>query len=436
MAKVPLLVRLGSKIAEFGGAEVKSGGGYMQELLELFSRGSRSKAGVDVGLNTAMRVSCVLACARVLAEGVAGMPWKLQRRFDDGRRVSATNLPLYNVLYRTPNDWQTSFEFREMLMYHCVLTGNGYAFINRDSAGRIMELLPLVPNRVRPIQDNNLVLSYEFRTANGTVETIPLQNMMHIRGPSWDGIIGMDVVKLARESIGLAIAAEETQADLHKNGLQVSGIISMTGALNDVAQKRLRERIKEMQDESLSVLILDQAAKFEKMQMSGVDSEHLETRKFQIEEICRQFRVFPQMIGLADRGSSYASAEQFFLAHVIHSLMPWVERWEQAAHRDLLGDDSDQGDFQLVAKMSMQGLMRGDAASRAAFYASGILNGWMTRADAREFEDMPAILGIDIPLVPLNMRLITDPVPPPIAPGASPPAAAAGSGGVSQAAAA
>jgi hypothetical protein len=216
---------------------------------------------------------------------------------------------------------------------------------------------------------------------------------------SWDGR-----VKLAREAIGLTIAAEESQADLHRNGLQTSGIISFDGQLGDPARKRIADRIKEMQsDNSMGVLLLDQAAKFIPMALSGVDSQHLETRRLQIEEICRAMRVFPQIIGHAERSATYASAEQFFMAHVVHSIAPWVERFEQAADRDLIGDEGQQGDFEIVAKMAIQSMMRGDAKARANFYASVIVNGWMTRAEARELEDLPMIPGLDKPLQPLNM---------------------------------
>jgi HK97 family phage portal protein len=151
-------------------------------------------------------------------------------------------------------------------------------------------------------------------------------------------------------------------------------------------------------------MILDRAAKFTSQTMSGVDAQHLETRRFQIEEVCRALRVYPQMIGHADKTATYASAEQFFLAHVVHSLMPWVIRWEQAIDRALLG-----GDGQLYSKFSVQGLLRGDAKTRAAFYGAGIKDGWLTRNEAREFEELDPLDGLDVPLMPLNMADGTEP---------------------------
>jgi HK97 family phage portal protein len=406
MSKTGMLSRLGMAIRVLGGHEVKQadGGGCFDQILELLRTYHQSKTGIAVNVTTALGVAAVFACTRVLSEGVAVMPWKVQRKFDDGRREFARDMPLYKILYRRPNEWQTAFEFREQMMYHAVLTGNAYAFINRDGNDRVTELLPLVPTRVTPRQDQDLNVTYDVLDAYGRINPVPRADIYHVRGPSWDGYRGMDVVRLAREAIGLTIAAEESQAELHRNGLQTSGIISFDGTLTEPARKRLADRIKEMQsDDSMGVLLLDQAAKFSKMTLSGVDAQHLETRRLQTEEVCRAFRVFPQMIGHAERSATYASAEQFFMAHVVHSLAPWVERFEQAAERDLIGDEAEQGDFEVVAKMSLQSMMRGDAKARAEFYASAIVNGWMTRAEARDLEDLPMLPGLDVPLQPLNM---------------------------------
>ena len=139
------------------------------------------------------------------------------------------------------------------------------------------------------------------------------------------------------------------------------------------------------------------------MTLTGVDAQHLETRRPQTDEVCRAFRVFPHMIGHAERSATYASAEQFFMAHVVHSLAPWVERFEQAAECDLIDDETDQGDFEVVAKMSLQSMMRGDAKARADFYASAIVNGWMTRAEARDLEDLPMLPGLDVRYAPYDL---------------------------------
>jgi HK97 family phage portal protein len=423
MPKPPgLLSRIGTAMAFVGGRDTDlksgsvSGGGLgggsniFDQLLGAVMLHRQSRSGTSVGLDTALRLAIVMSCTRSLAEGVAGLPWKLMRHFDDGRRVYETTDPLYDVLYRQPNDWQTSYEFREQLMFHAVLTGNGYAYINRDGANKVQELIPIAPNRVRVRQAKDSTVTYDVADATGQIMHLAKEMVFHVRGPSWDGVVGMDIVQMARESIGLAIGLEETSADMHRNGLQTSGIISMKGPLQEKARERLRERIKEMAVEDRhGVLILDQEATFTRMVMSSMDAQTLESRNFQIDEICRIMRVYPQMVMASSRAMAGSGIEQYFLAHVMFSLTPWVDRWEQAAHRDLIGRQpataTDNGELQ--AKMSLQGLMRGDAAQRAAFYASGIQNGWLTRADARDFEDLPGIKGLDEPLMPANLMALS-----------------------------
>jgi len=395
-----LISRSRAAARAFRGVETKS---YFEELLSLLSFGREAKAGVTVNTDTALHVAAVLACTRVLAEGISQLPLKLYQGLDNGGRMAAKQHPLYKLLWRRPNDWQTSFEFRETLMYHAVLTGNGYAYISRDGEGVPLELLPLVPTRVTPKQDQKANVTYEVRDAYGQVITLQREDMFHLRGPSWDSVHGMEVIQLAREAVGLAIATEESQAHLHKNGVSSSGVFSVDGKLDKPARDTIRERIKEM-NAGLSnvgrVLILDQKGTYHPLAMTGVDAQHLETRKHQIEEICRALRVFPQMIGLSDKTSTYASAEQFFLAHVVHSLLPWGTRWEQAIARDLIDDDNSD----LFAAFSFQGFLRGDAKTRAEYYASAIVNGWLTRNEVRLLEDYNPLPGLDVPLQPMNMQ--------------------------------
>lgn len=380
--------------------------GYVEDMLALMSRGWMAKSGAEINIDTALHVATVLACTRVIAEGVAQMPVQVMKVMDTGSSTVLRSDPLYKLLARKPNEWQTSFEFREMLTYHAVLTGNAYAYKNVDATGRIIELLPLVPTRVTVTQDEDTTLIYRVRDAKGAQIQVPASQIMHLRGPSWDGVHGMEAVQLAREAIGLSIALEESQARLHKNGVSPSGIYSIDGTLDAEARKRLRESIKEMHEGLANagrVMILDRAGKFIPTAMTGVDAQHLESRKFQLEEICRSFRVFPQMIGFQDKPSTYASAEQFFLAHVIHTLNPWVERWEDVISRDLLGDRADGADYEICPKFRMAGLLRGDSQARSAFYTAGIASGWLTRNEVRGFEDLPHLEGLDEPLTPLNM---------------------------------
>ncbi len=369
------------------------------------SEGFNSKAGVSVSLDRATRVTAFLACVRVLAEGIAQLPLKIYREGEDGSLKPATDLDVYRVLHRKPNEFMTSFEFRETMMMHATMTGQGRAFINRiggEESPKIAELLPILPGRCAVKQSAGYETTYEITSAKGeSLGTFPRSAIFEIRGPSWDGVCGMQPLDWAREALGLAIATEETHSRLHANGAQPGGVLSVDGNLSIEAAKRLKEDWAQSQvggANKWKTALLPGNVKWQALSETGVDNQHLELRRFQVEEICRALRVFPQMIGYADKTATFASAEAFFLAHVVHSLVPWVERWQQAIARDLLGDD-----MTLQAKFAVQGLLRGDAKTRAAFYASGIVNGWLTRNQARLFEEMNPIDGLDEPLIPLNM---------------------------------
>lgn len=382
-----------------GGVETKTTDIFDYTWQALFG-GPGSRSGVAVNVSSALRVATVLSCARVLAEGIATPPLKILREAPDGKKSPALDHSIYKLLSRQPNEWMTSFEMREMMMFHAVLTGNAYAYIGRVGK-EIRELIPLLPERVVAKQETDYTLTYEVSDLNGVVARLPRQSVMHIRGPSWNGFSGLDMVHQAREAIGLAIATEESHARLHSNGVKPGGIVSVEGTLSPEARQRLRANIEAAHagvQNAFKTMVLDQNAKWTPFAMTGVDSQHIATRAFEIEEICRALRVFPQMVGHTDKTATFASAEAFFLAHVIYSLMPWVTRWEHSIERDLL-----QGEDDVIAKFFMQGLMRGDNKTRSEFYGKGILDGWLTRNEARAFEDLNPIAGLDDPLQPLNM---------------------------------
>ena len=374
------------------------------------------KAGVSVTTGTALQVSVVLSCARVIAEGLMQVPLRVMRPAGRGSEP-ATDHPLYGLLDDQPNEWQTAPEFVEMLTLHAVLCRGAFAYINRAETdnGRVLELLPLMPGWVTVKRRADWSVYYEVKLKPATdaatpeVLTIGAANMLHIRGPSWDGLVGLDMIQVAREAIGLAIATEEHHARMHDNRAAPGGMLAVEGNLDEAGYKRLRAYIEQEMTgvaNSGKTMIADRNAKFTRFDMSGVDAQHIETRRFQIEEICRFMRVFPLMVMQADKTATFASAEQFFGAHVIHTLAPWARRWEKAIKRCIIG--RDQPEF---AKFALQGLMRGDAKSRADFYSRGILDGWMTRNEARALEDMNALDGLDEPLRPLNMGRGSEPPP-------------------------
>lgn len=368
---------------------------------DLFSFGA-TRSGQAVNAVTSMEVTAVMACLRVLSEGVAQVPINLMRRRAKGAGADiAFDNPLHYVLHRKPNSWQTSFEFRENLLIQAALNGNFYAYINKVN-GRIRELIPFPPGAVCPERSTSGVLTYLVTAASGVQKEYPAELIWHVRGPSWDTWRGMSAIHQAREAIGLAMATEDAHAKLHKNGAQTSGLYSLDSTLTPVQYKDLNAWIeRHITGEGRSKpLILDRGAKWTPMSMSGVDAQHLETRKHQVEEICRAFRVMPIMIGQADKASTYASAEQMFLAHVVHTLMPWYERIEQSADVNLLSAaDVAAG---LYVKFVPNGLMRGSAQARAEYYMKRWQMGTLNANEIRELEDENPYLGGDVYRVQLN----------------------------------
>ncbi|KAA0689844.1 phage portal protein [Neorhizobium sp. P12A] len=380
--------------------------------------GSRvSKAGVPVNWERALDVSTVFACIRVIAEGVAQVPLRVMRELPDGKgSVPATDHPLYKVLNSKPNRWQTSFAMRETMIFHLALTGNAF-FYKNIVRNQVKELIPIDPGCVTITRNNDYSLAYTVTGINGQSMDFPQSLIWHIRGPSWDTWRGMDAVHRAREAIGLTIATENTQAEMHANGMQTSGVYSTDAKIDPEKYKQIQAWIAAQIGGSNrhKPFVIDSGFKWTPQSMTGVDAQHLETRKFQIEEICRSLRVLPPMVGHSGQAMTFASAEQIFLAHVVHTLMPWVVRIEQSADNDLLDGDEDAEFF---AKFSMNSLLRGAAADRANFYSKALGAGgspaWMTQDEVRAEEDLNAEGGEASKLPkPTNVAGAKPPTPPP-----------------------
>ena len=253
-----------------------------------------SRAGVSVNVDSALKVSTVFACLRVLADGIAQVPLKVYREKADGSKELAKDHPAYRLLSRRPNDWMTSFEFRQVMMFHAVLLGNGCAYIGRIR-GVPRELIPLVPGSYTIEQARDYTLTYRLTGPNGLTTVLPREEVFHLRGPSWTGVAGLDALQVAREAVGLAIATEETHAALHANGTQPGGVLSVKGSLDDAARARLKESWAQYQGglaNRFKTAVLDMDSTWTPLGMKGVDAEHLDTRRFQIEEICRDLKVF------------------------------------------------------------------------------------------------------------------------------------------------
>jgi HK97 family phage portal protein len=372
-----------------GPAELKMSS---RELDALLRGGHQSASGATVNWSTALQVSTVLACCKVIAEGIAQVPWKIHLGIGGGS--AAADHPLYDVLYRRPNGWQTSFEFRETLAFHVLLTGNAFAWKGRVGMAReIRTLEPIVPGTMTVQREPVGRLRYfEQRPSGERVEHDPA-DIWHLRGPSWNSWMGLEAVKLAREAIGLAMAIESQQAETHRNGARVSGLYSVKEKMGPEKFEQLAAwmaRFKPGGDKAGDTMLLDQDAKFQTSQMTGVEAQTLESRKHQVEEICREFRVMPIMVGQADKASTYASAEQMFLAHVVHCLLPWYERWCMSADVNLLSEQDRRAGY--YTRLNPNALMRGAAKDRGDFYAKALGAGgtpaWMSQDEIRALEEL------------------------------------------------
>lgn len=375
----------------------------------ILSGGGGSGSSRSVTWKRALQVSAVLACVRVISQGVAQVPLKLYRESADGRtKLPEKGHPLYDVLKRKPNPWQTSLEFREMLMMHLLLAGNHYSFINRVG-GKVRELIPFEPGDVTPKRADDRTMTYQVRLSGGAAKTFPADAIWHVRGMSWDGWKGLDAITQARSVLGLTISADESQEKMYSNGLRNRGAYSVDGKLSKAAHEDLRKWIEENYsgpDNEQRVMILDNGAKFLQTSMTGADAQQLETRRYQVEEVCRLFGVMPFKIGYSDKAATYASSEQQAIAHVVDCLLPWYVRLEQSIDCHLLSDqDVASG---LYAKHVVQGLLRGSMKDTADYLSKLVLTGIMVRNEARDVLEWNPIDGLDEPLTPVNMQIGTD----------------------------
>jgi len=350
--------------------------------------GWESSAGVNVTERSAVDVASVFCAARVIAEGIGQMPVRVVLDTYDQQtdllRISVQRDHwAHRLLSQKPNAWQTSYEFREGMVFNAAL-GRGAIAIKSFVGDEVRELLPVPAGSWTIEQEPDWTLKIRVDYADKSHGYFDLSQVFYLRGPSLDGFQALPAVRQAREAIGLSRALEKQQAKLAGNGGKPSGVLSFAMPLKPETKEKLRDTWKEKYGPNGDggIAILDGDAKFQSMTMTSVDAQYIETRRLQIEEIARVFRVQPIMLMQADKAATFASAEQMFRNHVIHTLGPWIERWEQAATRDLLGHDSG-----LRVDLDERNLLRGDFKDQAEYYAKALGAGggpaWMTQNEIR-----------------------------------------------------
>ena len=372
-------------------------------------------SGKPVTERTAMQITAVNACVRVLSEALASLPLHLYRYTDNGGKEKATDHPLYALLHDEPNAEMTSFTFRETLMCHLLLWGNAYAQIIRNGKGEIIGLYPLMPNKMTVDRDEFGNLYYEYRrtqedapTTQGSVVILKQSDVWHIPGLGFDGLFGYSPIAMAKNAIGMAVACEEYGARFFANGAAPGGVLEHPSVVKD--PERLRKSwnaVYQGSSNSHRIAVLEEGVKYQPIGISPEQAQFLDTRKFQINEIARLFRVPPHMVGDLEK-SSFSNIEQQSLEFVKYTLDPWVVRFEQSMHRALLTEEEKK---QYFFKFNVDGLLRGDYQSRMNGYAIGRQNGWMSANDIRELENLdriPADEGGDLYLINGNMLKMTD----------------------------
>lgn len=344
-------------------------------------------SGQTVSPMTSLDVTAVFCAARVIAEGIGQMPVRVVEDVVDaaGRPhlLMRQDHWAHRLLATKPNEWQTGYEFREGMVFNAALTGGALAIKNTVS-GQVRELLPVPPGAwtVEQLSDYSLRVRVDY--SDKTHGYFTLAQVFYLRGPALDGFRGIPAIKAAREAIGLSRVLEKQQARLAGNGGKPSGVLSFALPLKPEAKEKLRETWQDRYgpDGEGGIAVLDGDAKFHSMTMTNVDSQYIETRRLQIEEIARAFRVQPIMLMQADKAATFASAEQMFRNHVIHTLGPWVARWEEACARDILGHAEG-----LRVDLDERNLLRGDFKDQAEYYAKALGAGgtpaWMTQNEIR-----------------------------------------------------
>ena len=372
-------------------------------------------SGKPVNEMTAMQMTAVYSCVRILAEAVAGLPLNVYKYTSSGGKEKAVSHPLYSLLHNEPNPEMTSFAFRETLMSHLLLWGNAYAQILRNGKGEVIGLYPLMPNRMTVDRDATGNLFYLYRRVSGDSQTLKgtdvylrPSDVLHIPGLGFDGLIGYSPIAMAKNAIGLAIATEEYGAKFFANGAAPSGVLEHPGTIKDPLKvKESWNSVYQGSGNAHKIAVLEEGMKYQSIAISPEQAQFLETRKFQINEIARIFRVPPHMVGDLEK-SSFSNIEQQSLEFVKYTLDPWVVRWEQSMSRVFF---TEQEKTQYFIKFNVDGMLRGDYQSRMTGYATARQNGWMSANDIRELENLdriPPELGGDLYLINGAMTKLED----------------------------
>lgn len=376
--------------------------------LRRFFGGIESEAGIQVSEETAMSYSAVYACVRIIAETIASLPLNIYKRLPSGGKQKDTNHYLYWLLHNQPNKDMTSFIWREVAMTHVLLWGNHYSLLERDGMGKIYSIYPMIPwnmhvEMVVNPETGKKTKIYDYYSDNGIVRLQPY-DVLHIAGLSFDGLVGKTPLGWYREQIGLGLAMQTYNSKFFRNGMHAGGIFTTPQVLKDETYQRLKNELKDKYaglGKAHGIMLLEQDLKFNQISVNPDDAQLLESRKFQVEEIARIFRVPLHLLQNIDR-ATFSNIENQGINFVTHTIRPWLVRNEQAYNMQLLTEGEKRTYF---IEHIVDGLLRGDTESRYKSYNIARMGGWMNADEIRELENMnPMEDGQGkIYLAPLNM---------------------------------
>lgn len=356
----------------------------------------RSASGIRVTPQKALSLSAYLACQRVISEDTAKLPLIVYRRLDRGKE-RAPEHPAYPIVHDQPNPDMSSMAFRETLTHHAMGWGNGYAEIQRVGAGGVHAMWPIHPSRVEMVRNQDGAWVYRVWSDDGGYYVLEPDRMFHIHGMGFDGRTGYSIARMAAESLGVAIATQQFGGRFFSNGLNIGGVYQTDKKLSDTGYQRLRKSMEDVHagvDNAHKAMILEEGLKFAKTTIPPDEAQWLETRQFQVEDICRWHRVSPHKVQHLLR-STFNNIEHLGLEHVTDTLMPWEVRWEQEIQRKIIRDPN------YFAEHLNDALLRGDTMSRYQAHNLSITGGWGTRNEARIKENMNPLPGLDEPLEPV-----------------------------------
>lgn len=375
-------------------------------LVNWFRGGGDTYTGKTVNETTALNYTAVYAAVLILAETIGALPLELRRRTGNGFSDEARAHPLWELLHDAPNPEMDAMQFRQTLQGHVATWGNAFAHQVQDGGGRLRELWPLRPDWMTVERGKTGALEYHYRKTNGALRVFRRDEIFHLAGFGFDGLVGYSPITMARQAISVGLATEEFGGRFFSNGATAGGVLQHPGTLGEQAHTNLKNSFSEKQaglENAHRPLILEEGMSWQTIGIPARDAQFLETRRFQLEEVARIYRIPLHLLQNLDR-ATFNNIQELGISFVQYTLLPWQVRWEKAIDSQLLTPAERRAG--IFAKLRTQALLRGNTEQQTAAFVAGRQWGWLSPDDIRRLQDLPPLpegAGGDIYLQPLNM---------------------------------